>query len=145
MNFTIILIGARAAQRSMDRTRRRFNGATAAAVMQAGYKIMAEAVKITPLATGRLRRSWFVSSPRMTGSGPEVMIGFGTGYAWAVHEKTGDNVSWTAPGTGPKYLERPLDAFTGRYAKWIAAKAWDNFRLGITARQIQPRRETSGG
>lgn len=57
----------------------------------AGYKIIGTAQDKTPVDTGTLKGSAFVSDPvgSLTG-GMQVIIGFGTEYAPSVHEATGE-------------------------------------------------------
>ena len=51
-------------------------------------RIAADAVRRTPVDTGRLRSSGYVAPPSQTGNKNKLEIGFGTDYAVAVHERT---------------------------------------------------------
>ncbi len=77
-----------------------------------------------PIDEGHLRASWFVSFmtdlvTRNTG----MQFGFTANYAMYVHERVegavwGDGVvgkiNWSAPGTGPKFLESAIKRNTDR-------------------------------
>ena len=144
MTINLKLFGVKQLSKRLQKLKEEYEGPYAAAVMQTGYAIMAESVPLCPVATGRLRRSWLVSSPEKTFSGPIVTIGYGTQYAWIVHERTDSDVNWTAEGTGPKFLEKPLDAWKRKYARFVAGKVRENRRLGITAKSIPPRQPGQG-
>lgn len=101
-----------------------YQGALEAAIYQKAVEIMAKAIPLTPAATGILRSTHYVSKPMRGISGPVVEIGFGTSYAEAVHEMSG--VSWKAPGTGGKYLQRPVDQAKKGWEQDMAAKTKRN-------------------
>jgi hypothetical protein len=105
----------------MDKAAKAYADAADAAVYQKGVKIMGESALICPVSPhgGALLRSRYVSPPRRDRRGPIVRIGYGTYYAWHVHEMTNSNVNWTKPGSGPKYLERPIYAAMTGYATWM--------------------------
>lgn len=68
------------------------------------------AVRITPKDLGALRNSIFVKQDE-DGSTQRITIGAGGGsapYAVHVHENLKSTVKWKTPGTGPKYIERPV-------------------------------------
>jgi hypothetical protein len=78
------------------------------AVAQDVLKVSGEAV---PIDTGTLKSSRFTVGPEDTSRGIEVTIGYGgaaAAYALPVHEMPETN-RFSRPGTGPKYLERPLN------------------------------------
>lgn len=88
----------------------------------------------TPVDSGNLRASWFVTTRKTTQQGsnadgavvatgksllqikkiPAAMIGFTANYAAAVHEMgvsgatAGKVIKWNRRGSGAKYLETPL-------------------------------------
>ena len=41
--------------------------------------------------------------------GPSKTHGVDVGYAEIVHESVGKNINWNAAGTGPKYIENPIN------------------------------------
>lgn len=57
-------------------------------MMALGERIMSDAVARCPVDTGRLRQSAYVAPPQVTGERDSVELGFGTGYAVDVHERT---------------------------------------------------------
>jgi len=76
---------------------------------QEALRILAEATQITPLKESTLRKSGKVDRKKKG-----YIIGFYTKYAAAVHEMghgpatKGKEITWTAPGTGAKFLEKPF-------------------------------------
>ena len=81
--------------------------------------LLSKAVDITPIDTGELRKSGTTDydSAKKTGR-----VTFGVGaveYAVAVHEMPNET-NWTEPGTGNKYLEKPLKANSEKYLQSIA-------------------------
>lgn len=103
----------------------RMTRAVDAALYQVGLEIDADAVMRTPVDTGRLRSSHYVSPP--VGDPSVVQIGSGTDYAVPVHERTG--VGHTVGEA--KYLQNAVDAAKSDMAANIARKAADNFKAGI--------------
>lgn len=72
---------------------------------------------IVPVLTGALMNTGKVLPPTDNGREIEVVMGYGdesAPYALYVHEemdaRNGGPVNWTRPGSGPKYLTRPLEA-----------------------------------
>jgi len=72
---------------------------------------------VVPVLTGALMNSGKVLPPTDNGSQIEVVMGYGdesAPYALYVHEeldaKNGGAINWTRPGSGPKYLTRPLES-----------------------------------
>jgi len=55
---------------------------------------------------GHLRRSQKIEKPKITHNEISIVYGFNTDYAAYMHEMTG--LSYSTPGTGPKYLEAKL-------------------------------------
>lgn len=89
--------------------------------------ILRESKAEVPFDLGVLHDSGDVEPPRVTRRGVEVTIGYGgaaSKYALAVHEMPRSN-KFQRPGSGPKYLERPMLAaargFASRVAKTIRA------------------------
>ena len=85
----------------------------AGALTTEAWVILGEALPLTPLEFGPLRASQHVKPPVINGSTVSVSFGFGgpaAPYAWFVHEMPDSQTNWTTPGTGSKYLERPLIA-----------------------------------
>jgi hypothetical protein len=67
--------------------------------------IMTESVLECPHDTGTLRRSATVEDPKVNSRGLSVAFGYGTDYAAAVHEVTGN---YHKPPTKAKFLEDPV-------------------------------------
>lgn len=98
----------------------------------------------TPVAPGggELRNSGQVHEPEKIGKTFSVTLSYGSGpsraYAEAVHEhlsehsppswvaaeESGRGINWTVPGTGPKYLEKPLNEARSEAAGWIARRIY---------------------
>jgi hypothetical protein len=91
-------------------------------VYLAANNIIAQSIREVPKDTGALRSSNFVSHPKRAGN--EITVRFGYGgmaarYALFVHEMPA-GTNWTTGGTGPKYLERPLNAAKPRIGQEIS-------------------------
>ncbi len=77
--------------------------------------IMAEAVRLCPVDSGRLRASQYVKPA--DDEKPKVLLGFGAEYALAVHERTEVH---HANGTQAKFLSAPIDAHRGSFLRDVA-------------------------
>ncbi len=98
---------------------------------QFAEEVMSDSKELVPVKFGELMSSGHVDLPVETGSVISVQMGYGNesvGYALYVHEalegaqppspdwswtkkvEAGGEIAWTRPGSGPKYLERPLRA-----------------------------------
>ena len=78
--------------------------------------LLRKAIDKTPMDTGALRLSGAVDVEKK-GLKTTGRVSFGGGqvdYADIVHEMP-NNVNWTEPGTGNKYLENPLKENAKRY------------------------------
>lgn len=111
--------------------------ALAGALYQEGLYVLRDSVPRTPVVSGRLRNSKFATVPNWDNL--EMRIGYGTKYAWAVHEgikirvkdlprsaqkafwaraevttssRSGGSVAYWKKSEvgGPKYLEAAVDA-----------------------------------
>src|SRR5262245_54719977 len=95
---------------------------------------MTESKKRCPMRTGELRDSGKVADPKWEGNVVTCTMSYGDGpsapYAVAVHEHMSqfsppnwpDEIDWTVPGTGPKFLESVLNESRPYMAKRIAAR-----------------------
>lgn len=92
----------------------------ALAVRLAGEDLLAASLPLTPKQEGTLRQSGSVDYG-MGAAGPYARVGYGTRYAWAVHEMPNEETNWTTPGTGSKYLETPFAENKDAYAAAIMA------------------------
>ena len=78
--------------------------------------LLRKAIDKTPMDTGELRKSGAVEVEK-NGLKTTGKVSFGGGqvdYADIVHEMPND-VNWTEPGTGNKYLENPLKENSQKY------------------------------
>ena len=78
--------------------------------------LLRKAIDKTPMDTGELRKSGAVEVEKK-GLKTTGKVSFGGGqvdYADIVHEMPND-VNWTEPGTGNKYLENPLKENAKKY------------------------------
>jgi len=85
--------------------------------------VMAQALPLTPILTGALRRSGHVDEPEITGSGAFVTLGFGgdaAPYAVYVHENL---TARHTPPTQAKFLEQPLNDAVDGMADRLAVEA----------------------
>ena len=133
--ISLKLIGAKRVAAALKKSMDKMRDATTAAIYQKGFQIMADSVKICPEATGRLINTAYVAPPKFGQMHPVVTLGYGTNYAWFVHEM-GSGTGWSKPGSSGKYLEKPFDKHTGGYLDWIAKKAKQNFDRGLTVKSV---------
>jgi len=110
-------------------------------LMALGEKIIASAVKRTPVDTGRLRQTAYVAPPEDSGYRNTVEIGFGTKYAVPVHEKT--EVSHT---TGESKFLQKAWLEVGQGQLWWIARQVEKFLLkgGKARRTKYPTRPPGG-
>ena len=111
--------------------------ATARATYEIGHEILNKAIPLTPMDTGDLRDSGYVSWKPGGRGAIEVEVGFGGAaarYALAVHEMSESN-NFQEPGTGPKYLERPFDEIKPSLAREVADRV-----AGMMAKNSAPTR-----
>jgi hypothetical protein len=92
----------------------------ARALFVVGQGVLQESKKIVPKKLETLKQSGTVDPPKMTSEGASLEISYGgpaAAYATAIHEHPSGSSppSWgtkklkfTTPGTGTKYLEKPL-------------------------------------
>lgn len=112
--------------RNLEEMAAQMQKAATGALFIEATEIMNDAIKITPMDTGNLRDSHYVEPPKKTATGGmSIKIGFGgtaAPYALAVHERTDKGINWQEAGTGPKFLERALDARTPSLANNIKSR-----------------------
>lgn len=134
--------GVREMQKTLGQIAERFPDRVASALYAEAQVEMTEAKKRCPVAKngGTLRASGKVWPPVREGRNISVLLSFGGGaraYAIAVHEhlsehsppswvaaeEGGYGIHWNADGTGPKFLEGPLNEsrpfMAGRIAKRV--------------------------
>jgi hypothetical protein len=110
-----------------------------AALRLEGERIMTRSKReFVPVAAqgGTLRASGHVTGPVRKGKDVEVTMAYGgaaAAYALAIHEhpsehspptwegKAIDGIDWHLPGTGPKYLQKPMDEAVPELPERIAA------------------------
>ena len=81
--------------------------------------LLSKAVDITPIDTGELRKSGTTDYDDAKKTGRVTFGGGAVEYAVAVHEMPNET-NWSEPGTGNKYLEKPLKANSAKYLQSIA-------------------------
>ena len=81
--------------------------------------LLSKAVDITPMNTGELRKSGTTDYDTATKTGKVSFGGGAVNYAVAVHEMPNET-NWSEPGTGNKFLEKPLKANSEKYLQSIA-------------------------
>ena len=99
--------GAEAIKAKLAELARRYPEAAKKALFAEANVIFAEAVRLTPVDTGRLRASAYVAPPEQEGEKIQAKVGYGAEYSLAVHEKTEVH---HAEGTSAKFLTRPVEA-----------------------------------
>ena len=81
--------------------------------------LLSKAIDITPMDTGELRKSGTTDYDTATKTGKVSFGGGAVDYAVAVHEMPNET-NWSEPGTGNKFLEKPLKANSEKYLQSIA-------------------------
>lgn len=131
--------GLRNVTANLNRAIRHVEGGTLKGLKLAALHIKEQAMPITPHSgtTGRrkkdggrgvrgggsnLRNSAFVSVERKTAKRIVARIGYTAKYASWVHEMPND-VNWTTPGTGNKFLEKAVRRNTREILAIIRANA----------------------
>jgi hypothetical protein len=110
--------------------------ALAGALYLEGQSIMNESEKICPVGSaakygggkgykgGRLRNSRYVTNPFWIRKSINVRLGYSAYYAAYVHSM-GDrhsNIQWTRPGSGDKFLSKPMFAAIPGAARRVAGR-----------------------
>lgn len=108
------------------------------AVIEIGNEVMTDSKEnYVPIDSGNLLRSGFVDDPVRTPDSVELVMGFGgaaadyalavhehpsdiSPYSWLAKEGRGEQIQWSKPGTGPKYLQIPFFERAGRMAGDLA-------------------------
>ena len=124
-------------RKAIQKDASRFRTAVVSALYQEANDIMSASVRVTPMDTGTLRQTAFVTRPETSGGEVVIELGYGGAakeYALIVHEMPKSN-SFQEPGTGPKYLERPMDEAKRGQLRRIQERSMRAFeRLG----SVQP-------
>jgi len=63
---------------------------------------------LIPVDYGNLRASWFASPFRMPDK-EGILFGFNANYALWVHEMVDNDIKWSRPNSGPKFLEAAIN------------------------------------
>jgi hypothetical protein len=128
-----------AIQRKLFELMAKARGAAAAALYQEGLAVDAESVKRTPVDTGRLRATHYVSPPTQRGAHVVVEIGNGTEYAIHVHERTELHHK-----TGEaKFLQNAMNARKAGMLERLAKRTAANIKRGITSAVLDAAVPTS--
>jgi hypothetical protein len=133
--------GAKEVIDTLKKLAEKFPDRVAAAIYQEAQIVMTESKRRCPVASdgGILRASGQVSLPVRKGKNISVTLSYGgaaDAYAIAVHEHlsshsppswvtaedNGHPVQWTTPGTGPKFLEGPINEAAEDMAARIAKR-----------------------
>lgn len=75
---------------------------------------------LIPKDTGAMEESWAVEPFTNTRTTYTIRGGFMEPYSAKVHENIGSNVTWTKPGSGPKFLELALKRNTNEVVAIVA-------------------------
>jgi len=92
--------------KNLNKEIRAIEGRTLTGVRKAAIFIQGESQEVVPQRLGVLINSAFTDA-EMTGRGPVARVGYTALYAPFVHEMPESN-NFTKPGTGPKFLQRPI-------------------------------------
>ena len=130
MATRITITGTKALQAALRKAGPNAINGLKGALMNEAENIMDTSEGRVPFDTGKLRGSAFVDTPRVTRSGVSLEMGYNADYALYVHEARAD-LHWSRPGSGPKFLERPMleaaRTWAGRRAHDIRAAIMRGF------------------
>jgi len=101
--------------------------ASAAALYQKALQIMADADRLVPVKTGRLRASHYVALPEIISGFIRVRLGYGTKYALPVHERLEAHHEHGQA----KYLETPFNEHKSGLTEWFARKISENLERNV--------------
>ncbi len=116
--------------RRMAEVAEQYPEAMAAALYQEAEAIMTKSVAVCPVDTSALLQSRFVGRPQKDREGFSVKLGYGKSYAIYVHEMP-SAVNWTRPGSGSKFLIRPVDEAQRGFAPRLSRRMRKNIAGGI--------------
>jgi hypothetical protein len=119
--------------KALDKRAKDYRDAVAAGVYMLGNEIMTDSKRRTPVDTGTLKGSGFVTQPEERGGWIVSTLGYGgpaKDYAVAQHEKT----EYAHPEGGEaKFLENAANAFTGSGARIVRETALKVFGSSTSA------------
>lgn len=92
---------------NLNKEIRKIEGRTKEGLFEAGIFIQGESMEVVPVKFGPLINSAFTNPPVERQRGPVVTVGYTQKYAPFVHEMPA-SFNYTKPGTGPKYLQKPI-------------------------------------
>lgn len=110
MAITVKIMGMKTVLRNLNKEIEKIKHVSAGRLYEAGLLVKNRSVKKTPVKTGNLRGSAYVTLEKGMGSfenKASVEIGYTASYAAYVHEMP-EHFSFSKAGTGPKFLERAL-------------------------------------
>ena len=141
----VSVLGGDALRRALAASVPRLQMALDRAIYAEANNILSDAKKRTPVDTGTLRASGYVTLPQPSGAGSRVEAGFGGAakkYAAVVHERVYRTISEGEyellvpvahdPGTGAKFLESAVSAAQGGMAERIGARVARSLAPGVT-------------
>jgi hypothetical protein len=131
MSLEVKFDGKEKVKENIGKLKRRYPEAMAAALYQEGNVILGASLKKTPVDTGRLRATGYVSPP-VGEDNPIVEIGYGTDYGIYVHERT--ELRHTVGES--KFLEKAVNEASGGYLKRLGERVKDNEKRGIRVKSI---------
>lgn len=119
----------------LRRAARDYPAAGAQALYEEGFRIEADAVKNTPVKSGRLRSTAYVAPPVDDGKSIRVTIGYGTDYAVPVHERTEAH----HPVGEAKFLEHAMDRASNNALERIGRRIQELVESGRGVAPLPPK------
>ena len=117
----IRVTGSEHARRKLKKLAKTAPDAVAYAMMRFGEILMDASIDRTPVATGELRDSAYVSPPMRRGFFQIVELGYGADYAPEVHERTEKSLRSGEPKFLQKAVMTEARGQLGQLAVWAAA------------------------
>lgn len=131
MSISFAIQGFAALQRNLAKTEKKLINAENAALYKKGNIIIADAKKMCPVDTGRLRDTGYAGPP--TGFPAVVETGFGTDYGLYVHE----DLTARHPTGEALFLWKALQLHTSDFQGWMAKQTQQYFQLGVGVSAVQ--------
>lgn len=138
MSAAITFTGLDAILRALVQLDNQIEAAIAGGVYSFAQRVMADAVKRTPVDNGFLKGSAFVLAPEIARDSITVGVGFAMEYAAAVHERNDENLNMVAdPRVGEDhFLRKAMDAWRGKASRTISTDARKLFLAGQGFRSV---------
>lgn len=127
MKLSLEVSGVDQIAREVERSIVKYEAATRVALYQVAVEIAAEAERLTPVSSGELQESMYVTA--VTGRQPAVELGYGAEHAPIVHEE-----QWVHHEQGEaKFLQKAIDGLAASLLERLRGHIAANVERGGSA------------